>query len=112
MKKRATGYSGNRHERGTEVWRLNGNGGDLLLPGPSQKIWNHSPNGFNWGYAGSGPSQLALAILLDFTGDPQIAQRFYQEFKSDVVANLADAWNLPAEQIESWLESKGVKIGG
>ncbi len=23
---------------------------DLLMPGPSQKVWNHSPDGFNWGY--------------------------------------------------------------
>lgn len=24
---------------------------------PSQKIMNHSPDGFNWGYGGSGPAQ-------------------------------------------------------
>ena len=26
-------------------------------------LFNHSPTGFEWGYAGSGPVQLALAIL-------------------------------------------------
>ena len=26
---------------------------------------NHSPDGLNWGYSGSGPAQLALAILAD-----------------------------------------------
>jgi hypothetical protein len=41
--------------------------GRQLRPGKSQKIRNHSPNGFNWGYAGSGPSQLAIAIMLHFT---------------------------------------------
>lgn len=35
-----------------------------LSPKRSQKVWNHSPDGFNWGYGGSGPAQLALAILL------------------------------------------------
>ncbi|GAI22752.1 unnamed protein product, partial [marine sediment metagenome] len=40
-----------------------------LLPDASQKICDHSPDGFNWGYAGSGPAQLALAILLDVTED-------------------------------------------
>jgi len=26
-------------------------------------LFNHSPTGFEWGYGGSGPAQLALAIL-------------------------------------------------
>ena len=43
------------------VW-LNGK---LLDPRPSQKVRNHSPDGFNWNYAGSGPAQLALAICLE-----------------------------------------------
>lgn len=30
---------------------------------PRNDLVNHSPDGFEWGYAGSGPSQLALAIL-------------------------------------------------
>ena len=38
--------------------------GSRLDPKPSQRAYNHSPDGFNWGYAGSGPAQLALAILL------------------------------------------------
>lgn len=55
-----------------------------LLPGPSQKIHNHSPDGFNWGYAGSGPAQLALAIMLELTGRPN----GYQDFKWNVIATL------------------------
>jgi hypothetical protein len=30
---------------------------------PRHDLVNHSPDGFEWGYAGSGPAQLALAIL-------------------------------------------------
>ena len=30
---------------------------------------NHSPTGFSWGYGGSGPAQLALAICADVFGD-------------------------------------------
>jgi len=56
-----------------------------LLPHFSQSVRNHSPDGFAWGYGGSGSSQLALAILLHFTGDRQ-AQRFYQRFKLEFVA--------------------------
>lgn len=62
------------------VW-LNGR---ELNPGPSQKIWNHSPDGFNWGYGGSGPAQLALAICLKLYGDSY----GYQQFKWDYIATL------------------------
>lgn len=37
--------------------------GKLLKVIRSQQIYNHSPDGFNWGYLGSGPAQLSLAIL-------------------------------------------------
>ena len=40
-----------------------------LDPGPSQQLYNHSPTGFEWGYGGSGPAQLALAILFQVTDD-------------------------------------------
>jgi len=59
----------------------------LLLPLESQKIVNHSPDGFLWGYCGSGPSQLALAILLEVT-DKETAIKYYQDFKFDVIAKL------------------------
>lgn len=62
--------------------------GNRLDPGPSQAIYNHSPDGFAWGYAGSGPSQLALAILFDVTGDRVFALRNYQEFKRRFIATL------------------------
>jgi len=49
---------------------------------------NHSPTGFCWGYNGSGPAQTALAILADYFADDQLALRYYQEFKSKVIAQL------------------------
>ena len=36
---------------------------------PRLDLWNHSPTGFEWGYCGSGPAQLALAILADHCGN-------------------------------------------
>ncbi len=56
-----------------------------LDPGPSQAIFNHSPDGFNWGYAGSGPSQLALAILLDHGLSPRLAEALHQGFKRQFI---------------------------
>lgn len=54
--------------------------GNLITPQESFKYRNHSPDGFNAGYVGSGPAQLALAILLEVS-DAATAQRYYQRFK-------------------------------
>jgi hypothetical protein len=58
--------------------------GEYLNPKPSQSYHNHSLDGFNWGYSGSGPAQLALAIILKLTGSPN----GYQDFKFRCIANL------------------------
>ena len=77
--------------------------GQFLTPVRSQKIHNHSPNGFSWGYGGSGPAQLALAILLELTNG-ETAIELYQEFKWDMVATLPqDDFELPIEKVTQWL---------
>ena len=48
-------------------------------------LWNHSPTGFEFGYGGSGPAQLALAILADCCGD-ELAVQYHQAFKWAVIA--------------------------
>jgi hypothetical protein len=48
----------------------------------------HSPDGFAWGYGGSGPADLAVALLADATGDSYLAVVKHQAFKSAVVAGL------------------------
>lgn len=53
----------------------------------SLAVRNHSPTGFAWGYAGSGPAQLALAILLKVTSRAE-AEANYMRFKGDVIARL------------------------
>lgn len=66
----------------------------------SLKLFNHSPTGFEWGYGGSGPAQLALAILLDFTRDPVESLKLHQSFKFMVIAGLEkDEWLLTEAQI-------------
>ena len=65
---------------------------------------NHSPTGFEWGYRGSGPAQLALAILACVTQDDAYACAAYQDFKDEFVAPLReDAWELTAAEIEAWV---------
>lgn len=75
----------------------------VLSAAPSQRVRNHSPNGFEWGYGGSGPAQLALALLLDVTGDSEQAEDQYQDFKRQFVANWGDEWEITEAQIRDWL---------
>ena len=62
--------------------------GVLLPPDRSIKVTNHSPSGFAWGYGGSGPAQLALALLLEAGASGREAQRHHQDFKWSHIANL------------------------
>lgn len=79
-------------------------GGKPLDWRASLAVRNHSPTGPEWGYNGSGPAQLALAILLALT-NRETAERRYQEFKDDVIARIADAeWSLPLRDVRQWLE--------
>lgn len=68
-----------------EVW-LNGK---PLSPIRSQAVYNHSPDGFAWSYGGSGPAQLALAILLEICPE-EIAKEKYQDFKWEHIATLPE----------------------
>lgn len=68
---------------------------------PRLDLRNHSPTGFEWGYGGSGPAQLALAILCDHLGDDDLAEGLYHAFKRHVVAGLPQGpWTLTTEDID------------
>lgn len=87
---------------GTKVVTIDGK---ELSPGFSQSIYNHSPNGFNWSYGGSGPAQLALALLCELT-TPDFALSVYQDFKRDVIATLPEGdFELRGEKVFKYLFS-------
>lgn len=70
-------------------------------------IVRHSPTGFEWGYGGSGPADLALSILTDvFGGRVELADLYYMEFKFEFVAGFGDTWTITEEQIDEWLRAK------
>ena len=78
--------------------------GRLLSPDRSQEIRNHSPDSFSWGYGGSGPAQLALALLLELT-DEDFARANYMNFKWQVIAKLRqDDFELRMLTIWKWIE--------
>lgn len=62
---------------------------------------NKSPTGFAWGYNGSGPAQLALALCADALADDEAALSLFQDFKARVVGRLdQDApWTLSAGEV-------------
>lgn len=70
--------------------------GVKFTPTESLKIRRHSPDGFEWGYGGSGPAQLALAILVQEELPPEL----YQEFKEETIAKLdREEWTLTTPQV-------------
>lgn len=79
--------------------------GEHLDPGPSIAVHNHAPE-FNWGYGGSGPAQLALALLLDATKDEELSDQLHQPFKEQFVANCGDEWEITDMQILAWVAGK------
>jgi hypothetical protein len=79
-----------------------------LSPARSLELINHSPDGFMWGYGGSGPSQLALALMIEFCEDEAVAAQVYQDFKWDVIARLDKDrdFALDPEDIRTWIWAK------
>lgn len=65
----------------------------------------HSPTGFNWGYGGSGPADLARSILWDLIGIEPFPG-LYQEFKWEFVAGWKDQWAITSEEIKKWMLEK------
>ena len=88
-------YEGRRTGRGVEV-TVNG-----VPLNPRLDLHNHSPTGMEWGYCGSGPAQLALAILDDHLSDDAQALNLYQRFKWAVIAELPrKRWMLTSADID------------
>lgn len=120
------------------VWR----NGDTAQPCgasiPRTVVW-HSPDGFNFGYGGSGPADLALNILNAFVppgreidwedenDDPdrddaptkcyqgvcsRFAQRHHQDFKREFIAPMSgDGGTIAGATIRQWIDERRGKAG-
>jgi hypothetical protein len=83
----------------------------LTLPRITKDEARHSPAGFEWGYAGSGPAELARAMLMRaFPGDPPACgvrhPVVYQWFKGAVVQRLPRAgWTLEGAALLEWYDA-------
>ncbi len=81
--------------------------GEILDPEIGLRYINHSPDGFAWGYPGSGPSQLAFSILLKLAGR-RFAFEHYADFKREVIAllNADKPFQLSTEEVQEWVKSR------
>ena len=77
----------------------------------SLQVVDHSPDGFQWGYSGSGPAQLAAAILYEITDDPDLTRTYYQLFKFDHVAKWEGLiFEISEDEVRNWLQNVGAPI--
>jgi hypothetical protein len=77
--------------------------GQPLALGPSLRLRKHSPTGFCWGYAGSGPAQLSLALLLAAGVPADDALQLYQLFKARHVAGWPNGRDFCVElDVQAW----------
>jgi len=73
-------------------------------------ILRHSPDGFEFGYRGSGPSDLSRSILIDYFKDvEEKANNYYRFFKEAFIVTLdGDGPHFINEiEIRTWLEYLG-----
>ena len=88
-------YTGCRDADGVRV-TVNGKALD-----PRLDLQTLSSSGFEWGYDGGGPAQLALAILADHLGDGAAALSQYKTLRSGVIAAIRDdEWSLDSATID------------
>lgn len=109
--------------------------GDAVLPLPH--VVYHSPDGFEWGYAGSGPHDLALSILAHHAGfapdapalralikgmpwqaeaDDEAAKArrvwaAHNPFCTDVVARFESRWAYTSAEIDDWYKANAALLG-
>lgn len=103
-------FTGRRHPAQglCEVAYVTSDGEHVPLD-PRLDLFNHSPTGFEWGYQGSGPAQLALAILASVT-TAEDAVRLHQDFKRDAIATIdKDTWTIRHEAVTAWLRKAGAR---
>lgn len=112
------------------LWAVDNGIGGLGRPLPPRNdVRDHSPDGFQWGYGGSGPAQLALALCihaccaLDNLGTSDSsdygirakaaivrAERAYQDVKLDLIATIkGDDFTLTSDEVLSAIERSEAK---
>jgi hypothetical protein len=101
-------YRGRRRDRERIIEVIRGDEKPRALD-PRLDIHAYTSDGLEWATGYAAPRQLALAILADATGNRQIALSYHQDFKCEVINELAwEGWELTGEEILNWLARKAI----
>ena len=73
-----------------------------LTPGISRSLRDCCEE-FCWGCEKAGSTQLAIALLLDVTGELDTALRWHELFTEKYVIKLPQSWTVPEIDIALWL---------
>ena len=77
---------------------------------PRLDLFYHARDGFDWGYMGAGPLQLAFAMLVVVAGE-RVARDEKTEFAKEVIAKLdKKEWRISAEDVETWLQRHSAEV--
>lgn len=82
--------------------------GDGLNP-LRHRYQRHSPDGFEFGYGGSGPAECALNLLAEFIGVKNATEKgLYQDFKFAFIGGIDQekGGEIPAERIREWVRGQ------
>ena len=79
--------------------------GKVLRTYALRHVVRHSPDEFQWGYAGSGPADLARSILIDLVGKDE-ADGHYQDFKAAFIAPVKGDLSIDESSVRTWLEER------
>lgn len=90
-------YTGDRTIDGVQVMV------DDTVLDPRFDLKTLSELGFEWGYEGAAPTQLALALAADVFGDDAKALTLCQPLMERVVANFANEWVMTETDIKAAL---------
>lgn len=86
--------------------------GDGLNP-LRHRYQRHSPDGFEFGYGGSGPAECALNLLAEFIGVKNATETgLYQDFKFAFIGGIDQehGGEIPAERIRGWVRDQWAKM--
>ncbi len=96
-------YHGRRTEHGCAVDVEED--GECTVLNPRNDLRLHSSE-VNWGYGGSGPAQLALALAADVLGDDDKALEIHQRLKFKLVGRLPhEGWILTEAQVRMAIDA-------
>ena len=93
------------------AYAVDRDGGERLVPHHVR----HSPTGFEFGYHGSGPAELARYLLIDYLDLHQLADEdvplpvSYQQLKRDLIGRLSRDKRehvIEVETIDAWMRAQ------